>query len=74
MEKPVSVTVSASLEHIRRGPSKEKSAAIMGKFTQAIRGYFYSCELTHEAWVRLERKKQISHSEQSHPIHHTRLH
>lgn len=75
MEKPVSATDSASLEHFRTEPmSKEQPAAKLGKFAQAIRGYFHTSKMTLEDWERLEGKKQIVHCERPNSIHQTRAH
>lgn len=75
MENPVSATDSASLEHARtESKSKKRPAAKLGKFAQAIRGYFHTSKMTLEDWERLEAKKQIAHCERSNSIHQTRAH
>lgn len=56
MEKPVSATDNASLEHVRKEPICKNAAAKLGKIAQAIRGYFHTSKMTHEDWERFEGK------------------
>lgn len=75
MENPVSATDSASLEHVRTvAISKKKPSVKLGKFAQAIRGYFQTSKMTLEDWERLEGKKQIVHSERANSNSQMRAH
>lgn len=75
MEKQESATDSVSLRDAQAElRSKHRRAASLGKFTQAIRGYFRTSEMTQEDWERLESKKQIAHYDQGRSINHTRNH
>ncbi|WP_415062633.1 hypothetical protein [Bdellovibrio sp.] len=75
MGNPVSATDHASSEHGQTNPiNKNRRSTGLGKFTQTIRGYFHTSELTREDWERLESKKQIAHGDRHQSVDHTRVH